>query len=256
MSKRLLSTVVLSLSFVVALSLSACGSLDNNKESSSLYNLKISSSTVNVSNSTSSRLNVKLSSESVIEDGKAKFKITTNLPEGTVLVVSLSGIKSDYRAQQNVTVKDGKTETSLFSSNNKHLDYGTYDVNISTPLDISIQPASVQSVFGNKGANLTGDQVLKDPVRVHCYNELVINEYSAGVSIPSSLPSQSSSTSVPNQKPLPAIWMTEQQVMDSTWGKPQKINKTTTARNIHEQWCYPNCKYIYFDNGVVTGIQE
>lgn len=54
----------------------------------------------------------------------------------------------------------------------------------------------------------------------------------------------------------PSIGMTKTEVENSTWGKPTKINKTTTSYGVHEQWCYSNYKYIYFENGVVTSIQE
>lgn len=54
----------------------------------------------------------------------------------------------------------------------------------------------------------------------------------------------------------PSIGMTKTEVENSTWGKPTKINKTTTSYGVREQWCYSNYKYIYFENGVVTSIQE
>lgn len=53
-----------------------------------------------------------------------------------------------------------------------------------------------------------------------------------------------------------SIGMSSEDVLLSSWGKPEKINKTTTENNISEQWIYGNSKYIYFDNGVVTAIQE
>ena len=54
----------------------------------------------------------------------------------------------------------------------------------------------------------------------------------------------------------PAIGMTKDEVLDSTWGKPKDINKTTTAYGTREQWCYSGYKYIYFKNGIVTSIQD
>ena len=54
----------------------------------------------------------------------------------------------------------------------------------------------------------------------------------------------------------PAIGMTESEVENSTWGKPEKINKTTYAWGTHEQWCYSNYRYIYFEDGKVTAISE
>lgn len=54
----------------------------------------------------------------------------------------------------------------------------------------------------------------------------------------------------------PAIGMTAAEIEQSTWGKPDKVNKTTYAWGTTEQWCYSNSKYIYFENGVVTAISE
>ena len=52
------------------------------------------------------------------------------------------------------------------------------------------------------------------------------------------------------------LGMTHEEVEKSTWGKPEDINKTTYAWGTTEQWCYSNYRYIYFDNGIVTAIQE
>lgn len=42
-------------------------------------------------------------------------------------------------------------------------------------------------------------------------------------------------------------------------GNPEKINRTITKWGIHEQWCYHGYGkdfYLYFDDRVLTGIQE
>lgn len=54
----------------------------------------------------------------------------------------------------------------------------------------------------------------------------------------------------------PHVGMTADEVRESTWGRPQKINKTTTKYGVDEQWVYPNYKYIYLEDGIVTAIQE
>lgn len=54
----------------------------------------------------------------------------------------------------------------------------------------------------------------------------------------------------------PEIGMNKYEVIDSTWGSPEKINKTMTSYGKHEQWCYSNYRYIYFENEIVTSIQE
>lgn len=52
-----------------------------------------------------------------------------------------------------------------------------------------------------------------------------------------------------------AIGMTPQQAI-AAWGKPMKINRTTTASTVREQWVYGGNNYLYFDNGVLTSFQN
>lgn len=58
------------------------------------------------------------------------------------------------------------------------------------------------------------------------------------------------------KKLRPTLGMTAEEVRNSTWGNPEDINKTTTTYGISEQWVYSIDRYIYFDDGVVTAIQE
>ncbi|ANS76340.1 hypothetical protein AWM70_18630 [Paenibacillus yonginensis] len=54
----------------------------------------------------------------------------------------------------------------------------------------------------------------------------------------------------------PQIGMTKEKVEESRWGEPAKINKTTTEYGVHEQWVYGGGRYVYFEDGIVTSIQE
>lgn len=54
----------------------------------------------------------------------------------------------------------------------------------------------------------------------------------------------------------PKIGMTKEEVRNSTWGSPNKINKTTTSYGTREQWVYSSNRYLYFDNGILSAIQE
>ncbi len=57
--------------------------------------------------------------------------------------------------------------------------------------------------------------------------------------------------------PSPRIGMTVTQVIDqTTWGRPHAINRTTSARGVREQWVYGNSRYLYFENEVLTVIQD
>lgn len=53
-----------------------------------------------------------------------------------------------------------------------------------------------------------------------------------------------------------SIGMSKQDVLDSSWGKPDHINTTTTRYGVHEQWVYGGGNYLYFENGKLTSIQN
>ena len=50
------------------------------------------------------------------------------------------------------------------------------------------------------------------------------------------------------------IGMTKQQCIEAL-GTPRRINRTTTAYMIYEQWVYSG-KYLYFENGKLVTIQD
>jgi hypothetical protein len=52
-----------------------------------------------------------------------------------------------------------------------------------------------------------------------------------------------------------SVGMTAEQIVQSSWGKPQKINVTITARGKHEQWVYAGFQYLYLEDGVLASIQ-
>lgn len=53
-----------------------------------------------------------------------------------------------------------------------------------------------------------------------------------------------------------SIGMTAKQVRASNWGGPESINRSTGSYGTHEQWVYGGGNYIYFENGVVSSIQN
>jgi hypothetical protein len=58
------------------------------------------------------------------------------------------------------------------------------------------------------------------------------------------------------KKPGVVIDMTPQEVIDNTsWGKPDHINRTVNAFGASEQWVYGLGSYLYFRDGVLTSIQ-
>jgi hypothetical protein len=58
-------------------------------------------------------------------------------------------------------------------------------------------------------------------------------------------------------RPSAKIGMTVEDVRTKTnWGAPQNINTTTTGAGVHEQWVYEGSQYPYFENGILTAIQQ
>ena len=61
------------------------------------------------------------------------------------------------------------------------------------------------------------------------------------------------------EKKQVCIGMTMGEALES-WGDPSSINKTTYSFGVHEQWVYEGedfkNRYLYFEDGVLTTIQE
>lgn len=52
------------------------------------------------------------------------------------------------------------------------------------------------------------------------------------------------------------VGMSKQDALDSSWGRPEYVNRTTTAYGVREQWVYGSRGYLYFDDDVLTSIQN
>ena len=51
------------------------------------------------------------------------------------------------------------------------------------------------------------------------------------------------------------IGMTQEEVLASSWGRPQRVNRTTTEYSTTEQWVYSG-GYLYFRNGRLEAISN
>ena len=49
--------------------------------------------------------------------------------------------------------------------------------------------------------------------------------------------------------------MSESSVISSKWGKPKYKNVTVTPYGKVEQWVYNGNRYVYLQDGIVTGVQ-
>ncbi|PIC98818.1 hypothetical protein [Sporosarcina sp. P29] len=54
----------------------------------------------------------------------------------------------------------------------------------------------------------------------------------------------------------PTLGMSKDEVLKSTWGEPDKVNRTVTSYSQREQWVYPNYKYLYFTDEILTAFQD
>lgn len=52
------------------------------------------------------------------------------------------------------------------------------------------------------------------------------------------------------------LGMTQQEVIDSSWGKPRSINRSTYTFGTREQWVYGSGNYLYFKDGILNSIQN
>ncbi len=52
-----------------------------------------------------------------------------------------------------------------------------------------------------------------------------------------------------------SVGMTSEQAI-AAWGKPDDINKTIYSSGVHEQWVYGIGSYLYFEDGILTTIQN
>ncbi len=106
-------------------------------------------------------INVTMTVNPIISNGMVVIQGTTNLPEGTQLMLSLEG--SGYLAQDSISVSNGMFTSAQFSNKGNSLANGTYTLKISTPT-ANVQPASVQEIIGENGRNLKGDLVTFDEI--------------------------------------------------------------------------------------------
>lgn len=51
------------------------------------------------------------------------------------------------------------------------------------------------------------------------------------------------------------VGMTSKQV-ELSWGTPEDINTTTSGTSVKEQWVYNSNNYLYFEDGILTAIQN
>jgi hypothetical protein len=106
---------------------------------------------------TEEKINVDIEVNEEITGGKATFTGTTNLPDDSELMITLSN-ENGYKGQTKVVVENGVFESETFSNKGVALDSGTYQVKVTMSIS-NTQPESVQKVIGDDSKNLEGELV-------------------------------------------------------------------------------------------------
>ena len=152
---------------VMCLSLCSCtnSSNDSNNDASD------SSTTSNNNESVSEPqpFEVTVSAENTTTNGKPIFEITSNLPDGTELMLTLEN-SSGYTAQDKITLQNGQGKSSSFSAQGNSLS-GTYTLRVTMGMP-SLQDQSVQDVIGSKGEYMTGNVVKESSMAGNTYNSI------------------------------------------------------------------------------------
>jgi hypothetical protein len=52
------------------------------------------------------------------------------------------------------------------------------------------------------------------------------------------------------------IGMSAEEARASSWGRPERVNRSIYSFGVHEQWVYGGRNYLYFKDGVLTSIQN
>jgi hypothetical protein len=104
-------------------------------------------------------LNVTLDANATMQsNGGVVIEGTTNLPDGTNLMISLRQVASKYFAQAKVTVVGGRFISQAFSNKSAALSKGPYELEVMMPI-LAVQPEAVQKVAGKNGELLGGPLV-------------------------------------------------------------------------------------------------
>ena len=86
---------------------------------------------------------------------------TTNLPDGTKLIVTVSRKESAYRAEASTEVSSGRFSIGPLSQRGNELNPGLYNLRVAM-VAAAHQPVAVQQVIGRQGEKLHGPLVSRE----------------------------------------------------------------------------------------------
>lgn len=162
-----------------------------------------------------------------------------------IIVLILSGCKND-------------NETSQATSENEETVNEEESVKEELPsLEEVMKNLTADSGVPNHFVGTTEEKQIQDEIkRLSAERNKSIHPHGRWSSSPKNIHLGSEKVEAHVEKYPPQIHMTDYEVLDSTWGKPQKIIKTTTQYGVKEQWVYSNNRYLYFEDGYLTTIRE
>ncbi len=121
-------------------------------------------------------LKIEASLVSKMNDGKIRFQVTSNIPEGTPLLFTLRGKK--YTAQCTSVTENSVSTSEWFSDGGNHIKNGFYTINVSCPV-YSVLPEEIKKIFGERNRNIYGPYVKFEPIggnTIHISYGLTINK--------------------------------------------------------------------------------
>ena len=95
---------------------------------------------------------------SMTKDARIQVNGTSNLPDKTALLITVTNDKLSYRAQDKATILNGKFSAGPFGKNGP-LEFGDYSIEVVMPVS-SVQPKEVQEIIGDSGQYLKGNGVV------------------------------------------------------------------------------------------------
>ena len=159
--------VALLLSMLILVSLCSCTN-SSNDNSNDVSDSSITSND-NEPVSEPQPFEVTVSAENTTTNGKPVFEITSNLPDGTELLLTLENT-AGFTAQDKITLQNGQGKSSTFSAQGNSLS-GTYMLRVTMGMP-SLQDQSVQDVIGIKGEYMTGNVVKESSMAGNTYNSI------------------------------------------------------------------------------------
>lgn len=106
-------------------------------------------------------LEIEASLVAELNDGKIRFQVSSNIPEGTPILFTLEGKK--YRAQCKSTVNNSILTSEWFSDKGNPIKKGFYTIGVSCPID-RVLPDNVKKIFGERNRNIYGKYVNFEPI--------------------------------------------------------------------------------------------